>query len=68
MAERTYPVTAQVRIPQVPNFLIMEDGHSLPLYAVSEKALRDIGALWIEKLVERQKQMGKEAAIEKGVG
>lgn len=61
MAEKTYSVTAQVRIPQVPNFLIMEDGHSLPLWAVSEKALEDIGKLWIEKLIARRAEQLKEA-------
>lgn len=60
MAEKTYPVTAQFKIPQVPNFLIMEDGHSIPLWAVSAKALEDIGALWIKALIERRDQQDKD--------
>lgn len=52
-------VTAQVEIPRVPNFLRMTDGKSLPVYAASEKSLREIGALWTEALVQRAKEQGE---------
>lgn len=56
--EKTYTIMASVLIPKVPNFLLMEDGQSLPISAVSEGELRAIGAKWIENLVQRAKEQG----------
>lgn len=57
---KTVTVTADVRIPRVPNFLLYDDDQKLPLDAVSEEDLRRIGAAWTEALVERSRQMAGE--------
>lgn len=57
---RTFRVTAEIEIPKVPNFLRMTDGQMLPVSAVDEAHLREIGKLWTEALVERAKEQGKQ--------
>lgn len=49
-------VTADVECPRVPNFLRMTDGQTLPLAAVDEDGLREIGAAWTEALIERARE------------
>lgn len=53
---RTIKVTASVKVPMVPNFLQMEDGQTIPLRAITEDGLRELGKLWTEALVERAKE------------
>lgn len=59
---RTYRVTAEIEIPKVPNFLRMTDGQTLPVSAIDETSLREIGKIWTEALVERSKEPGKHGA------
>ena len=52
-------------IPKVPNFLCVwsktvsgpGDNHVLPISAFTNDALREIGAAWTERLVERAEQL-----------
>jgi len=49
-------VAATVIIPTIPNHLRMENGLTMPLCAASEEGLREIGARWTEKLIERARE------------
>lgn len=57
---KTYKVKAEIEIPKPPSFLRMTDGHTLPVSAVDEASLREIGKLWTDALVERAKEQGKQ--------
>lgn len=50
--KRTLSVKAEVELPMLPNFLRMTDGQSLPIEAVTDDTLRELGAAWTESLVE----------------
>ena len=52
LKKRTLSVKAEIKIPSMPNFFIMSDGQSIPVQAVTEDALREIGAAWTEALVQ----------------
>ena len=54
-------VTAEVEIPQVPNFLKTPAGMMLPLDALSEEGLREVAKHWTEALIERQAEMREKA-------
>ena len=49
-------VTAEVEIPRPPNYLHQENGHKIPLSAITESGLLEIGKLWTEALIERAKE------------
>lgn len=52
--EREIRPTLRVKTPSVPNFLRTAEGDdAIPVSIVSEEDLREIGAAWTEKLVER---------------
>lgn len=57
----TLRVTMCVQVPGVPNYLKLSDDQVVPLYAVTDDGLREIGKQWTEKLIERSHQMKKEA-------
>ncbi len=50
-------VSMSVEIPRVPNFLRTSDGKTVPLYAVTEDGLRELGKQWIENLVLHSREM-----------
>ena len=52
LTKRTLSVKAEIEIPYVPNVFRMSDGQSIPVQAVTEDALREIGAAWTEALVQ----------------
>ena len=55
-------VRAIVRVPRVPNFLLLEDdSQKLPVSAFDEDALRQLGAAWTEALVKRAREQAGEA-------
>lgn len=54
-------VTMEVRVPQVPNYLKLSDEQMVPLYAITDDGLREIGKQWTEKLIARAHQMKKDA-------
>ena len=49
-------VRAEIETPRLPNFFRMSDGQSLPVHAVSEESLREIGRIWTEELVAHAKK------------
>jgi hypothetical protein len=49
---KTVTVKAQVILPCPPDCLRMTDGQLLPIEAVEEDGLREIGAAWTEALIE----------------
>lgn len=53
-------VKATVSVPTTPNFLKMGE-RWLPLCAISEESLRELGQAWVEALVEKQKKQAKDA-------
>jgi hypothetical protein len=55
---KTIQVTAQVVVPRVPNFLHMADGQILPVEAITEEGLREIGREWTEELIENARKRG----------
>lgn len=53
----------KVRLPLVPNFLIVEGSdHSIPVRAFSDRDLRALGKAWTEALLERARKQVEEAA------
>ncbi len=53
----TLTVVAEIKTPRIPNFLHMADGHSLPIEAITDEGLREIGEAWTEALIaEAQKR------------
>ena len=44
-------VKATVEIPQVPKFLKMNDGQTIPISAITEEGLREIGEAWTLELI-----------------
>jgi len=59
---RTITVTATVRIPRPPNFLRMTDGQVIPVEALMEDGLRELGAKWTDQLVEHARKRREEGA------
>ncbi len=52
-------VTAEIEIPNTPNFLRMADGQTLPISAVGENSLKEIGEAWTLALINKaRKQRG----------
>lgn len=49
-----------VECPRVPNFLLIGDGNKIPISAISEDGLREIGKVWTNNLIARAKQMSIE--------
>lgn len=54
-----YRVTMEVETPMVPNFLRLSDGQSVPLCAVTEDGLREIGKAWTEELIRRAQEQAE---------
>ncbi len=44
-------VTAIIKVPKVPNFLVMDNGERIPISAIKEEFLREIGEAWTEELI-----------------
>ena len=49
-------IQIQVKLPKVPNFLLLEGGGKFPVSDFTKKELRKIGKQWVDKLVA----MGKD--------
>ncbi len=49
---RTVTVIAEVKIPEAPNFFLQPDGGKLPIEAVTNEGLRDIGDAYTQGLIE----------------
>lgn len=64
MGERTIVTRADVIVPRPPNFLRMAlsmgETNTLPLSALSDESLREIGAAWTEALIERAAEQRQE--------
>lgn len=54
-------VTMQVNIPSVPNYLKLSDEQVVPLYAITDDGLREIGKQWTEALIARSREMKRNA-------
>jgi hypothetical protein len=54
------PFTAEVEVPQVPNFLrstLAPLGASIPVDALTEEELRRVGEAWTEALIVNARKM-----------
>lgn len=61
---KTITVKADVLTPKPPNFLKMTDGQYLPIEAVTDDGLREIGFAYTEALVEKAQERRKRKAKE----
>jgi hypothetical protein len=52
-------IKIKCEVPAVPKFLVTENGQ-VPIHAVTEEALRELGAAWTEMLLMKARQ-GREA-------
>lgn len=50
-------VTAIIKTPSVPNYLIMDNGEKIHISAVKEEYLREIGEIWTDELVRKSKEV-----------
>lgn len=62
----TITVKAVVLIPHTPNFLFQPDGGKLPIEAVADEGLREIGRKYTDDLIEQAQK--KRAMKNKGGG
>lgn len=52
----------KVECPRVPNFLLVADSEEkVPISAITEEGLREIGRQWTLNLILRAKQMEKKS-------
>jgi len=56
---KTIEVKLTCEVPMAPNFLRTPAG-TVPLCAVTEDALRTLGAMWTEALIERARKQRQE--------
>lgn len=59
--QMTIDIKIDCEIPQVPNFLKTSNGQ-VPITAVTEEALKQLGAAWTKALIMRARQMRTDAA------
>ncbi len=59
--EKRIKVEAPIQIPRVPNFFQMADGQTIPISAIKEDGLKEVGRLWTEALIERAQEQGNRA-------
>lgn len=53
-----------IKIPAVPSFLNMENNEGyLPVCAVSESQLRELGNKWTEQLIRRAREQAKNSTV-----
>lgn len=50
---KTIKVTADVEIPKVPNFLLMDNKQQISIADVTTGGLKKIGEAWTKQLVDR---------------
>lgn len=53
-------VTMSIETPTVPNFLKLEDGQTVPLCAVTDDGLREVGAAWTQALLARAREQHRD--------
>lgn len=63
--KQTIIVKAEVVVPEPPNFLRMTDGQTLPIEAVDNKGLQEIGKIWITEFIKKAE---RKRAANRGVG
>lgn len=53
-----------IEVPRVPNYFMLGDGdNKIPISAITEEGLREIGKQWTEALILRAKKMHKDGII-----
>lgn len=58
-------VKAEIKIPMTPNFLRMADGSYIPLEAITDTGIKEIGRLWTKEMLEKAKQRRLKARSER---
>ena len=56
---KTVTVKACVHIPVIPNFLRQADDTIIPIEAISEEGLKEIGEVWTQELIKKAKEKTK---------
>lgn len=44
-------IKIEIKIPAIPNYIVISDSAKVPISKLNESELREIGALWTEELV-----------------
>jgi hypothetical protein len=56
---RTLSVKMSVAVPKVPNYIFTTEGR-VPLSALTDEGLRELGAVWTEQLIQRANEQRKK--------
>lgn len=56
----TVAVKAKIKTPQLPNFLLAEDGQKIPIADVADADLNLIGEQWTKELIELARQRRRQ--------
>lgn len=59
MSARRANYSEPVLVPRVPNFLRTDSGATIPIEAVTDSGLRELGRLWTRALLNHAKQRRK---------
>lgn len=62
---KTIKVKLSVECPKVPNYLRTSDGQTVPICAVEDDGLREIGKQWTDDLIARSKEQSKNPVLNK---
>ena len=52
---KTIQVSYQVQVPSTPNFFKLANGSSVPISAITEEGLKEIGRQWTDELIKKAK-------------
>lgn len=55
-------INAHVKIPRVPNFISLKNGEKVPISAIKEDYLQEIGKEWTANLITRAREMKDDKA------
>lgn len=54
-------VTAPIELPQVPNFVRLTNGSTLPIHQLDDAQLRALGEAWTDALIQHATDKRKDA-------
>ena len=60
---KTVTVKAEIEIPMTPNFLKCADGITIPIEAVDEEGLKQIGTQWTLDLINKAREKRKQKVV-----
>lgn len=60
MTRKKLKVSEPVQLPMLPNFLRTDSGACVPITSVSDAGLRELGRLWTQALIRRNRNRRKK--------